>query len=228
MDSAAKEMFSARVEALLNLISNYENWESVRVDIVQTRADLLYRHAVRLGSLGIVEESTIEKLRDIVDLLVCRTEECSVCFQTDLECSGLKGRPKFRITAEQLSHMTENGLKTVHIASMLGVSERTVRRRLSEFGIDSTGTFSDIDDLTLDTTIRSLQVQFPNSGYRMMLGHLRARGLKIQQTRVRESMQRTDPCGTVLRWFQITERRSYNVASPNALWHIDGNHKLVR
>ena len=32
----------------------------------------------------------------------------------------------------------------------------------------------------------------------------------------------------VLRWFQITERRSYNVASPNALWHIDGNHKLVR
>ena len=71
-------MFSARVEALLNLISNYENWESVRVDIVQTRADLLYRHAVRLGSLGIVEESTIEKLRDIVDLLVCRTEECSI------------------------------------------------------------------------------------------------------------------------------------------------------
>lgn len=223
-------MFSAWVEALLNLISNYENWESCRVDIVQTHADLFYRHAVRLGSLSIVEESTIEKLRDIVDLLVCRTEETSrsICFQTDLVCSGLKGRPKFRITADQLSHMTENGLKTVHIASMLGVSERTVRRRLSEFGIDSTGTFSEIDDLTLDTTIRSLQVQFPNSGYRMMLGHLRARGLKVQQTRVRESMQRIDPCGTVLRWFQITERRSYNVASPNALWHIDGNHKLVR
>ena len=221
-------MFSARVEALLNLISNYENLESCRLDIVKTRADLLYRHAVRLGSLSIVEESTIEKLRDIVDLFVCRMEESSVCFQTDLECSGLKGRPKFHITADQLSHMTENGLKTVHIASMLGVSERTVRRRLSEFGIDSTGTFSDIDDLTLDTTIRSLQVHFPHSGYRMMLGHLRARGLKVQQTRVRESMQRIDPCGTVLRWFQITERRSYNVASPNALWHIDGNHKLVR
>ena len=117
-----------------------------------------------------------------MDLLVCRTEESSVCFQTDLECSGLKGRPKFRITADQLSHMTENGLKTVHIASMLGVSERTFRRRLSEFGIDSMGTFSDIDDLTLDTTIRSLQVHSPNSGYRMMLGHLRARGLKVPIT----------------------------------------------
>ena len=157
-------MFSAPVEVLLNLISNYENLESCRLDIVKTRADLLYCHAVRLGSLSIVEESTIEKLRDLVDLLVCRMEESSVCFQTDSECSGLKDCPKFHITADQLSHMTENGLKTVHIASMLGASERTVRRRLSEFGIDSTETFSDIDDLTLDTTIRILQVHFPNSG----------------------------------------------------------------
>jgi len=84
---------------------------------------------------------------------------------------------------------------------------------------------NDIDDLTLDTTIYSLQMYFSNSGYRMMLGHLRARG---QQTRGRVSMQRIDPRRTVLRWFQITERRSYNVASPNALLHIDGNHKLVR
>ena len=68
-------MFLARVEALLDHISNYENWESCRADIVQTRADLSYRHAVRLGSLSIVEESTIEKLRDIVDLLVSRKGE---------------------------------------------------------------------------------------------------------------------------------------------------------
>ena len=75
-----------RVEALLNHISNYENWESCRGDIVETRADVLYQHAVRLGTLSIIEESTIEKLRDIVDLLVSRTEETSVCFQTDLVC----------------------------------------------------------------------------------------------------------------------------------------------
>jgi len=56
---------------LLKLISNYENSESCRVDIDQTRADLLYGQAVRLGSLSIVEEWTIEKLRDIVNLFVC-------------------------------------------------------------------------------------------------------------------------------------------------------------
>ena len=50
---------------LLNLISNYENSESCRLDIVQTHADLLYRQAVRLGSLSIVEEWTMEKLRDL-------------------------------------------------------------------------------------------------------------------------------------------------------------------
>ena len=48
-------------------MDNYKYWESGRVDIVKTRADLLHRHAVRLGSLNIVEVSTIEKLRDIVD-----------------------------------------------------------------------------------------------------------------------------------------------------------------
>ena len=37
----------------------------------------------------------------------------------------------------------------------------------------------------------------------MMLGHLRARGLTVQQTRVRESMERIDPCGTVLRSFKL-------------------------
>ena len=52
----------------------------------QTRADLLYRDAVRLGTLSIVEDSTIEKLRDMVDLLVSGREETSVCFQNDLVC----------------------------------------------------------------------------------------------------------------------------------------------
>lgn len=41
-------------------------------------------------------------------------------------------------------------------------------------------------------------------------------------------MQLIDPCGSVLQRFLVTERRSYDVPCPNAVWHIDGNHKLVR
>ena len=29
-------------------------------------------------------------------------------------------------------------------------------------------------------------------------------------------------------WAQIIPRRTYNVTSPNSLWHIDGHHKLIR
>ena len=121
-----KEVFLARIQGLLNLVNNYENWNFNGVDIIQTRADLLYRHSVRLGSLGIVQGSVIEKLRELVDLLV-KGDDSSVCFQSDLEFSGSKGRPKFRITAEQLSHLVEHNFNAVQMATMFGVSDRTVR-----------------------------------------------------------------------------------------------------
>lgn len=41
-------------------------------------------------------------------------------------------------------------------------------------------------------------------------------------------MQRVDPQGVAVRWLRLTPRRQYNVSGPLALWHIDGNHKLIR
>lgn len=63
-----------------------------------------------------------------------------------------------------------------------------------------------------------------------MRGHLLARGVKIQENRVREAMRRTDPDGTIVRALQlrITHRRTYNVKAPLSLWHMDGHHKLIR
>lgn len=58
---------------------------------------------------------------------------------------------------------------------------------------------------------------------------LRARGVRVQRRRVRESMIRTNPGAAALRsLMQRPQRRSYNVQGPNSLWHIDGNHKLIR
>ena len=37
-----------------------------------------------------------------------------------------------------------------------------------------------------------------------------------------------DPLGTALRWSIPVYRRKYSVPTPNALCHIDGNHKLTR
>ncbi|XP_034027541.1 uncharacterized protein LOC117511752 [Thalassophryne amazonica] len=64
----------------------------------------------------------------------------------------------------------------------------------------------------------------------MMLGHLRARGIKVQRRRVQESMHRIDPQGIIVRTLQLhtVRRRRYSVPGPSSLWHIDGNHKLIR
>ncbi|RXN38229.1 hypothetical protein ROHU_001313 [Labeo rohita] len=48
--------------------------------------------------------------------------------------------------------------------------------------------------------------------------------------RVRDSLQRVDPEGTRLRALanRTLHRRQYSVPAPNCMWHIDGDHKLIR
>ena len=46
--------------------------------------------------------------------------------------------------------------------------------------------------------------------------------------RARESQRRVDPEGCVLRSLRSLRRRIYSVQGPQHLWHIDGNHKLIR
>ena len=46
--------------------------------------------------------------------------------------------------------------------------------------------------------------------------------------RVREIIRVQDPIAVLLRWTIATTRRKYSVPGPNALWHIDGLHKLIR
>ena len=50
----------------------------------------------------------------------------------------------------------------------------------------------------------------------------------LQRHRIRQSIRRIDPEGVVSRLRRALHRRTYNVTSPNALWHIDGNHRLIR
>ena len=62
----------------------------------------------------------------------------------------------------------------------------------------------------------------------MLKGYLRGKGLRVQWERVRQSLLRTDPSGVHQRWSESIRRRKYWVPGPLALWHIDGNHKLIR
>lgn len=89
-------------------------------------------------------------------------------------------------------------------------------------------TYSDLSDSDLDEKVASLKQDYPNAGYRMISGLLLQEGVRLQQHRVRECMHRVDPLGVVTRWGESIRRRVYNVLSPLSLWHLDGNHKLIR
>ena len=92
---------------------------------------------------------------------------------------------------QQLEFYVANDFTIKVIAEMLHVSSHTVKRRLHDFGIKLSGTFSVISDEELDREVELIliQFQFPNSGYKEMRGYLTSNGYKIQEYRVRESMR---------------------------------------
>ena len=61
-----------------------------------------------------------------------------------------------------------------------------------------------------------------------MYGYLLNRGMRVQFHRVRESQSRIDPEGSMMRRLQYLRRRCYSERGPQHLWHVDGNHKLIR
>lgn len=89
--------------------------------------------------------------------------------------------------------------------------------------------FSNMQDSDLDEIVRDIVGGNDLIGPEAVRASLRSRGLNVQRRRVRESMRRVNPGASALRaLLRRPERRVYHVAGPNSLWHIDGNHKLIR
>ena len=53
-------------------------------------------------------------------------------------------------------------------------------------------------------------------------------GIKVPRIRLRATIHNVDHENTVARRSTVVKRRVYSVSHPNAVWHIDGNHKLIR
>ena len=138
--------------------------------------------------------------------------------------TGRPGRPRFAIAEDQLCSLLQVGFSV----PLLGTSVRTIRRRMEEFGLSVSDFYSSISDNDLDGIVIEVLTHFPNSGYRMMAGHLRRHGIRVQQQRIRESLHRVAPASIAVRWNATLVRRIYSVTSPLALWHVDVNHKLIR
>ena len=99
---------------------------------------------------------------------------------------------------------------------------------MAECDITIQGTYSNMSDTELDGLIATISRQFPNWGNRLMYGYLVARGIRLPFQRIRESQYRVDPEGSIMRRLRQLRRRHYSVPGPQHLWHMDGNHKLIR
>ena len=66
-------------------------------------------------------------------------------------------------------------------------------------------------DQQLHGYVSQVKVNFPSTGEPMLAGILRSQGIYIQRDRLRDSIHRTDPINTALRWHQLVRRRPYSV-----------------
>ena len=168
------------------------------------------------STMQIVTASVVDLVSYIEELLIRQA-----CFATP-------GRPQMDIPEVRLRFLHRNDFNLSDMAHILNCSTRTVQRRLQELGLNRRQRYSNMSDSDLDDQVLAIQSRHANSGCRMIEGIFRSWGAFVQRRRIRESLHRVDPYGSAMRLTRAIHRRVYSVPSPNALWHIDSNHKLVR
>ena len=206
----------------------------VAIEVLETQLELIYRELVCLevlGNLSASEVSALELCGQALEELRAITtisghSGVDVEYESSLTVSA--GRPRYDIPKDQLEFLLQSKFSVPQISLLLNVSVRTIRRRMEQYELSVRALYSTLSDQDLDNVVRSIQARFGLCGNRQMMGHLLAQGIRVQQHRIRESQRRVDPDGSVLRRLTTINRRQYSVRGPLALWHIDGNHKLIR
>ena len=204
-------------------------------DAYQVQLELVYRELVCVEIVGNVSHQAIvgidhvrKALSIVRNLLVSSEQQMEMGYHAPITEEERRGRPSFYIPRHQLAHLLESRFTVPQIANIIKVSVWTVRRRMTEYGFSVHALYSELTDQELEWVVRDIQSQFPTCGNRQMQGHLLSRGIRVQQYRVREAQRKVVPIGSVMRRLRTISRRKYEVNGPGALWHIDGNHKLIR
>ena len=127
-------------------------------------------------AVGLVREA-LSIIQDLTQRRTCSDDH----YQAPVTYQGTPGRPSFFIPREQLAYLLENRFTCPQIADVLGVSLRTVRRRMAEYGLTERTYYTNISDEQLDEIVGEIQHAFPTCGNTQMQGHLISRGIRVQQ-----------------------------------------------
>jgi len=142
--------------------------------------------------------------------------------------TGLRGRPKKIINIDFLKEAISNlrQIMCTELARVLGIHRNTLWLYMKNHGVEQK--YTHISNRDLDNLITEFKARRPESGIQYIIGFLRKCGIRVQYHRVTQSVCRIDRLGQVLWDRHVKTRRKYQVKRPNALWHIDGHHKLIR
>ena len=140
--------------------------------------------------------------------------------------TGSVGCSSLIISREQVKYLMECNFTVKDMSDILGMSKRTVERRMNQYELTNMNRFSTIDDERLDAIVSEIKGLSLDCGSKLLSGYLRARNIHVESC-VRESLTRVDPLGIQARRCRTVHRRVYNISHPLTLWHFDGNHKLV-
>ena len=227
-----RRLLQRRVDVILRDVQRYEDDRFSREfgDNVISRLQSVFRWVSSLATIVPNIENTLQCIRRTIVLVADRMREGMGEDDANLqgETTGARGRPRLTVTKEQLEYFIENEFHIPQVAEMLKISVSTVKRRMREFGVSVRDRYTVIDDPTLSSAIQDIQHSNPNSGYRMVNAILKLQRIVVPIHRVRQLCFLNDPAATMRRWMMTVERRVYSVPGPNSLWHIDGNHKLIR
>ena len=176
---------------------------------------------VEIGNLHNLVESNIFADESYLPEMTAHSVRCP-----EEHNEGACGRPRKLLEKEEIANLFEMHNSWHTVAQLLGISEKTLRRRRHEYGMSiasSVGprsTFTKISDEDLCTVISDALRILPNAGESYIIGACRSRNLHVQRWRIREAILRVDPVSRALRRTTSIIRRTYSVPAPNSLWFV--------
>ncbi len=141
--------------------------------------------------------------------------------------TGGRGQPSLLVNVEQIEFLFSLHFSVRQIAGLLGVSQTTVKRRMSVHGMCVRDRYSQLSAAQVDSLVRDIVHSHPHSGYRLVQSYVNTQGVRLTERVVRESLSRLVLL-TVQSSVMHTTQSICCIPHPNALWHIDGNMRLVR
>lgn len=124
--------------------------------------------------------------------------------------NGLRGRPCAILDLQRAIELHNLSNSWEKVAEAMGVSRPTLYNHLARAGLSTTRPpFDAIDNSDLDELIAAISLKNPRTGANGIYGHLRGAGVNVPMERVKDSLRRIDPIGTLLRYVAITAQAFY-------------------